>query len=218
MAGLIKYLTVKGYGVSEMEIDKSRFITYVQRVETETDAFAFIAAIRKQHWDATHCCTAFSVGGYPGRVECQKADDDGEPSGTAGKPILEVIKKSQLHDTIIAVVRYFGGIKLGAGGLIRAYGKGASGGIKAAGIVERVPHEKIAITVDYHFLGKLENELRSGGYIIDEIEYLEQVRVIALIDYEKKSAFEKAINEWTAGQAAISIIGDAFVERLINDQ
>ena len=215
MAGLISYLTVKGYGMSEMEIEKSRFITYVQRVESESDAFAFIDMIRKQHWDATHCCTAFSIGGYPGLVECQRADDDGEPSGTAGRPILEVIKKTALHDTAVAVVRYFGGIKLGAGGLIRAYGKGASGGVKAAGIVERVPHEKVAIVVEYHFLGKLENELRNGEYIIDDIRYADEVTVIALIDYKKKLAFEKAINEWTAGQAKISSMGDVFVEVLV---
>lgn len=212
MAELIKYKTVKGYGISEIEIDKSRFITYVDRAESEAEAFAFIDRIRKQHWDATHCCTAFSVGGHPGIVECQRADDDGEPSGTAGKPILEVIKKSMLHDTVIAVVRYFGGIKLGAGGLIRAYGKGASGGVKASGVVERIPHRKISIEIDYHFLGKIENELRSGEYLIDSIEYLDKVKVFVLIEYEKQEALEKSLNEWTAGMAVIKTAGEAYVE------
>ena len=122
------YLTVSGYGEAEIEIQKSRFIAYVQRAEEEEAAAAFIEQIKKKHWNATHNCSAYVIGGND---QWQKADDDGEPSGTAGKPILEIIKKNQLKDTVIVVTRYFGGIKLGAGGLIRAYGKSASAGLKA---------------------------------------------------------------------------------------
>ena len=144
------YRTVQGYGQAEVEINKSRFIAYVNRAESEEEAIAFLERIRKQHWDATHNCAAYIVGE---NEEHQKANDDGEPSGTAGRPILEVIKRSALTDTIIIVTRYFGGIKLGTGGLIRAYGKSAVVGLEAAGIVERQLHTRMTATIDYSLLG-----------------------------------------------------------------
>ncbi|MBO1910908.1 YigZ family protein, partial [Microvirga sp. 3-52] len=126
------YRTVKGYGESEYVIQRSRFITFVMRVETEEEALDFINNIKKMHHTATHNCSAYMIGEHD---DIQKANDDGEPSGTAGVPILEVLKKQKLKDTAIVVTRYYGGIKLGGGGLIRAYGRAASDGIAAAGIV-----------------------------------------------------------------------------------
>src|SRR5699024_7098601 len=116
---LSKYYTVKYKGADEVVIQKSRFIGYVKRVESEEEAQNFIQEIKKKHHDATHNCSAYVIGEND---QIQKANDDGEPSGTAGIPILEVIKKQHLKDTAVVVTRYFGGIKLGAGGLIRAYG------------------------------------------------------------------------------------------------
>src|SRR5690625_4457046 len=117
------YYTVKKEGSVQMTIQKSRFIGYVKRVETEEDAQDFIQEIKKKHHDATHNCSAYIIGEHD---QIQKANDDGEPSGTAGIPMLEVLKKQKLKDTAVVVTRYFGGIKLGAGGLIRAYGNTTS--------------------------------------------------------------------------------------------
>ncbi|MBQ3433634.1 MAG: YigZ family protein, partial [Selenomonadaceae bacterium] len=155
---LQKYYTVKGYGEHEIVIEKSRFICYVNRAETEEEAIAFIQQIKKKHWDATHNCSAYLIGEHD---QIQKANDDGEPSGTAGVPMLEVLKKKGLKDTVAVVTRYFGGIKLGAGGLVRAYSRAVSEGLNAAGIVERRLMRVMQVTIDYSWLGKVENELRS---------------------------------------------------------
>ena len=152
------YRTVKGYGESEIIIQKSRFITYVNRAETEKEALDFIQTIKQNHHDATHNCSAYIIGEHD---QIQKANDDGEPSGTAGFPMLEVLKKQGLKDTVVVVTRYFGGIKLGGGGLIRAYGKATTEGIDAAKVVERKLHHLMKISIDYTWLGKVENEVRT---------------------------------------------------------
>lgn len=125
---LERYKTVRRAGEKEIVIKKSRFIGHVRPVETEDEAIAFIEEIKKKHWNATHNCSAYMIGE---RDEIQKQSDDGEPSGTAGKPILEVIKNQGLKNVAIVVTRYFGGIMLGAGGLIRAYTDGAVAAIEA---------------------------------------------------------------------------------------
>ncbi len=139
------YLTVKGYGENEIVIQKSRFIAYVDRAETEEEAQEFIQKIKKMHWNATHNCSAYVVGE---NNQFQKANDDGEPSGTAGVPMLEVLRKRNVQDTVVVVTRYFGGIKLGAGGLIRAYSKATSEGLNATGIVHRKLVRKMNTTID----------------------------------------------------------------------
>src|SRR5699024_9512952 len=154
---LTQYFTVKKRGSVEITIQQSRFIGYVKRVETEEDAQKFIQESKKKHHDATHNCSAYMIGEHD---QIQKANDDGEPSGTAGIPMLEVLKKQGLKDTAVVVTRYFGGIKLGAGGLIRAYGNTTSQAIQATGIVRRQLMQGFSITVDYALLGKLENVLR----------------------------------------------------------
>ncbi|RFU66853.1 YigZ family protein [Bacillus sp. V59.32b] len=192
------YLTVKGDGMHEIVIQKSRFIAHVIRVETEEEAQQFIAAIKKKHYGATHNCSAYMIGEND---QIQKANDDGEPSGTAGVPILEVIKKKGLKDTAVVITRYFGGIKLGAGGLIRAYGKAASEGINTTGIVERKLMRVMHTTVDYTWLGKLENELRSSVYKIKEIEYLDNVIIQTFVEEGQKQPFIDWMTEMTNGQA-----------------
>lgn len=203
------YRTVKGYGREEIEINKSRFIAYVQRVETEAAAITFIEEIKKKHWNATHNCSAYLVGEQD---QQQKADDDGEPSGTAGKPILEIIKKSELKDTVIVVTRYFGGIKLGAGGLIRAYGKSANTGIKASGIVVRQGHTRIAVEIEYSFLGVLENQLRSQGYIIAEKTFADKITLVVLEKLGQEEVLQQKIMDWTAGQVTFTQVGEEYVE------
>src|SRR5690625_1889670 len=168
---LREYFTVKHSGEDQLIIQKSRFIGYVRRVETEEAAQKFINEIKKQHHDATHNCSAYIIGEHN---QIQKANDDGEPSGTAGIPILEVLKKQNLKDTAVVITRYFGGIKLGAGGLIRAYSSTTSKAIQTTGIVKRQLMQGISIIIDYPLLGKLENEIRQSEHILESIDYTEK--------------------------------------------
>ncbi|WP_404322666.1 YigZ family protein [Cytobacillus firmus] len=198
---LPSYYTVKGYGENEIEIERSRFIAHVGRAETADEALEFIQKIKKIHSNATHNCSAYLIGEND---QIQKANDDGEPSGTAGVPILEVLKKKKLKDTVVVITRYFGGIKLGAGGLIRAYGRAASEGLSAAGIVERRLMNIMHIKVDYNWLGKLENELRSSPFLLKEIHYLEKVEVEVYVEINQTDIFINWATEITNGQSEIS--------------
>ncbi|WP_216830376.1 YigZ family protein [Alkalihalobacterium elongatum] len=207
---LLSYLTVKGYGEHEINIQRSRFITYIDRATTEEEALQFIDKIKKKHWDATHNCSAYLIGEND---EIQKANDDGEPSGTAGVPMLEVLKKRGSKDTVVVITRYFGGIKLGAGGLIRAYGSATSEGLNAVGIVERKLMQVIHTTIDYHWLGKVENELRQSPYILKEINYLEQVEVQAYVEKQQTDSFIDWMTNLTSGQASISTGDVEYLEQ-----
>jgi uncharacterized YigZ family protein len=197
---LKKYYTVKGYGECEIVIEKSRFICYVNRATTEEEAIRFIQEIKKKHWDATHNCSAYLIGEHD---QIQKANDDGEPSGTAGVPMLEVLKKKGLKDTVVVVTRYFGGIKLGAGGLVRAYSRSVSEGLKATGIVERKLMRIMRTTIDYTWLGKVENELRSSIYRIKEIHYTDQVTIETYVEEDQKEGFIAWMTELTNGKSQI---------------
>jgi uncharacterized YigZ family protein len=212
---LNSYLTVSGCGEAEIEINKSRFIAYIGRLETEEDAIAFIAEIKKKHWNATHNCSAYVVGEND---QWQKADDDGEPSGTAGKPILEIIKKNQLKNTVIVVTRYFGGIKLGAGGLIRAYGKSASAGLKTVGVSQRQSYTRIRVEIDYTFLGLLENQLRIQGYSIEGKEFTDKITLIVLAKMGEEVTIEQKVMDWTAGQVNLSRGEQIYVDTLVTYQ
>lgn len=194
------YLTVKDTGEHEINIQKSRFIAHIKRVETEQEAQEFIQAIKKKYWDATHNCSAYLIGEHD---QIQKANDDGEPSGTAGVPILEVLKKRNLKDTVVVVTRYFGGIKLGAGGLIRAYGKATSEGLDAVGIVERRLAQVVHVKIDYTWLGKIEKELRASEYKIKEIHYLDIVEIETFVDESKVQTFMDWMVELTNGQSSM---------------
>ncbi|MEH7342607.1 YigZ family protein [Bacillus sp. JJ1532] len=206
---LPRYYTVKEYGENEIVIQKSRFIAYVTRAETEAEAQDFIQQIKKKHWDATHNCSAYMIGEND---QIQKANDDGEPSGTAGVPILEVLKKKHLKDTAVVITRYFGGIKLGAGGLIRAYGKATSEGIDATGIVERKLMRVMHTKVDYTWLGKLENELRSSVYTIKDIHYLDNVEFETYVEEEQTENFINWMVELTNGQGVMSKGDKVYLE------
>lgn len=195
---LPSYLTVNGFGEHEIVIEKSRFIAHISRAETEEEALEFIQTIKKKHWNATHNCSAYLIGEHD---LIQKANDDGEPSGTAGVPILEVLKKRKLKDTVVVITRYFGGIKLGAGGLIRAYGKSTSEGLNATGIVERKLMQIVHVKVDYTWLGKLENELRASIYEIKEIHYLDAVKFEVFVEEAQVDSFTEWMVEMTNGQS-----------------
>lgn len=207
---LSHYKTVKRSGSHEIIIQKSRFIAHISRVESAEEAIAFIEKIKNQHWNATHNCSAYMIGEHD---HIQKANDDGEPSGTAGVPILEVIKKRGLKDTAIVVTRYFGGIKLGAGGLIRAYGKAASEGLNATGIVERRLMKIVTASIDYTWLGKIENELHASVYEIKEIHYGEHVDVDIFVEEEHVQTFRDWMIELTNGQADFTEGGVLYMEK-----
>ncbi|GIN85230.1 YigZ family protein [Heyndrickxia sporothermodurans] len=206
---LKQYYTVKGAGEHEIIIQKSRFIAHVSRATTEEEALEFIQSIKKIHWNATHNCSAYMIGQ---QNQIQKANDDGEPSGTAGVPMLEVLKKRNLKDTVVVVTRYFGGIKLGTGGLIRAYGKSTSEGINATGVIERKLMSIIHTKIDYTWLGKVENELRSSIYQIKEIHYLDQVEIETYVEEDADESLINWMTELTNGQAEISVGETLYLE------
>jgi uncharacterized YigZ family protein len=205
---LTSYRTIKGYGEETILIKKSRFIGYAMPAESEEEAVRFVESIQKKHWDATHNCYAYQIGPHD---EIQKSNDDGEPSGTAGKPILEVIKKEGLKNVVVVVTRYFGGIMLGAGGLVRAYGQAAGAGLRAAGIVTRSLFQTVVVDIDYTWLGKVENETLQAGYFVDHIEYTDRVRVTALLPVEETERYTKLITDATHGQAVITLADPVYV-------
>ncbi|ACS99934.1 YigZ family protein [Paenibacillus sp. JDR-2] len=198
---LERYSTVRGPGSEEVVIKKSRFIGYAKPVETEEEAVSFIEEIKRLHRTATHNCSAYVVGE---RDQHQKASDDGEPSGTAGKPILEVIKHKGLKNVAVVVTRYFGGIMLGAGGLVRAYTDGAVAGIEAAGEIVKVLHREVFVDVDYTWYGKVENELHGRGTRLGGTEFTDRVTVKCLPVASEADAFVAWITDLTQGQAVIT--------------
>ena len=202
-------MTAGSSASAELLIQKSRFIGYAARAETEQQALDFIDSIKSMHRSANHNCSAYMLGEND---SIQKANDDGEPSGTAGVPILEVLKKKQLKDTVIVVTRYFGGIKLGSGGLIRAYGKAASEALAASGIVERRLHSLMKVSIDYTWLGKVENEIRQSEYPLQDIAYTDGVSLYVHVPVQKEELFTKWMQELTNGQSAISTTSLEYLE------
>ncbi|RCX20405.1 putative YigZ family protein [Fontibacillus phaseoli] len=198
---LERYKTVRGAGDKEIVIKKSRFIGHVKPVQSEEEAVSFIEEIKKRHWNATHNCSAYMIGE---RDEIQKQSDDGEPSGTAGKPILEVIRNQGLKNIAIVVTRYFGGIMLGAGGLIRAYTDGAVAAIEAGEAITRVLHREVFVELDYTWLGKAENELRNRGIRTGETTFADKVTLLCLPLDGEAQAFKDWMTDMTQGQAVMT--------------
>lgn len=176
-----KYITVKGSGQAEIVEKKSRFIAHIKPIISEDDATAFIEEIKKQYWDARHNCYAYQLGD---RNQIQRYSDDGEPGGTAGMPILDVLRGKDIKDTIVVVTRYFGGTLLGTGGLVRAYSLSAREGIKSAGLIERIPHIRQHFIVDYTLSGKVQYEILNGEHILEDTIYTDKVEFIALSQVE----------------------------------
>ncbi|MGG4551841.1 YigZ family protein [Paenibacillus humicus] len=197
---LERYKTVRRAGEKEIVIKKSRFIGQIKPVESEAEAIAFIEEIKKKHWNATHNCSAYMIGE---RDEIQKQSDDGEPSGTAGKPILEVIKQQGLKNVAIVVTRYFGGIMLGAGGLIRAYTDGAVAATEAGEVITRVLHREVFAELDYTWLGKVENELRNREIRTGETAFADNVTLLCLPLESEAESFKAWLVDLTQGQVVL---------------
>ena len=154
------YITIANEFRTEYIIEKSRFIATIAPVSTEDEAQAFIQRISKEFWDATHNCTAYAIGPHQ---EQQRSSDNGEPSGTAGKPMLEVLKKTAITNVAVVVTRYFGGIKLGAGGLIRAYSHSVAKAVQEGPKLLIAPRQIVSLTIDYSYFGAVERQLQTLG-------------------------------------------------------
>lgn len=202
------YRTVHRYGKDEIIINKSRFIGHSMPIESEDDALKFIQDIKSKYKDATHNVYAYVLGK---ESNIQRFSDDGEPSGTAGVPVLEVIKKENLRNVLVIVTRYFGGIKLGAGGLIRAYTKGAKIGLEAGIIVDRILHKKVKVRINYSMYGIIENYLNNEGYIVENITYDDSVNIYVYIRLSDVDYFIGTINNLTSGNAIVEYISDEYL-------
>lgn len=196
------YKTTAENGTASYEIQKSRFIAYTSHVETEAEARDFVTAIKKKHFDAHHNCSAWVLGADSSQ---QKSNDDGEPGGTAGNPILEAIKQHGLTNVVVVVTRYFGGIKLGAGGLIRAYSHTASLGLEATPCLEVKPFCLMEAEMDYSLLGTVENWIRNEELRTGETAYLDKVTVRLLVEPADCEAISTELTNLTAAQCKITI-------------
>lgn len=202
------YSTVCGYGTGEIVEKKSRFIAEVFPVDSEEDVSAQIEKIKKQYWDARHHCWAYVIGRNPGT---ERMSDDGEPAGTAGKPILEVIRGKGLTDVLIVVTRYFGGTLLGTGGLVRAYTQAAVEGLSHAGILRKVQGVRLRIGTDYTGLGKIQYILAQRDICIRDTVYTDRVEILAEAAADGTDILKKEITEATNGRAVIEEEGDCWL-------
>ena len=200
------YKTLHDFGTDEIIIEKSSFIGYAKPIKTEEEAVEFINEIKKKDKDATHNVWAYTVGPT---MNIQRYSDDGEPQGTAGIPTLEVIKKEDLRDVVVVVTRYFGGVKLGAGGLVRAYTKGAKVGLEAAKIIEKVMYKEVKIKVDYNQLGKVQNEIMNLGYFIKDTLYTDEVEIIVYAKLDDVEPLTTRMIDITSATANITL-GEEF--------
>lgn len=189
-------------GTGEIVEKKSRFIANVKAVKSEDEAIEFINEIKKKYWDARHNCIAYVVN------DIQRFSDDGEPSGTAGKPILDVITGRELTNAVIVVTRYFGGVLLGTGGLVRAYQKASIEALEDAVIAEKKQGKKFSIITDYTGLGKIQYIAANEGVNIMDTQYTDNVNIIIVCDSEKYEVFTKKVIEATAGKANITTAED----------
>ncbi len=197
-----EYKTILNSAATEFEEKKSRFITNVKPVSTEEEAVEFINELKARYWNATHNVYAYSINS---ESLTQRYSDDGEPSGTAGMPALEVIRRMGVQNAVVVVTRYFGGTLLGAAGLIRAYSKGAAMGLEAAEVVTRKLCSKINIIIEYTLFGKLQNMLISNNNIIKDIQYGQDVELCVLIEAGNEAALLKEIVENSNGRAIADI-------------
>jgi uncharacterized YigZ family protein len=208
--GLRPYQTILTAGESEIVINKSRFLGYCLPVSSEQEAQQALSQIRKRHYDARHCCYAFRL--VVGDIA--RSSDDGEPSGTAGAPILSVLSGSNLENVLCAVVRYFGGVLLGTGGLVRAYGKAASEALDHAQTVKMQLSARISVDVSYPSYSALEPMIRAKGYDYQS-EFGERVMLRFVLPVEEAESFSSAITERTDGTAMIQTLGEALLPRTI---
>ena len=204
---LEKYKTVYEGGEGEIVEKKSRFIATVRPVQTEEEALAFIEEMKKKYWDARHNCYAFILGEHG---EVSRCTDDGEPSGTAGRPILEVLHGAGVHDILVIVTRYFGGTLLGTGGLVRAYSAATKEGLANSTIITKYWGTKLLVNTDYNDIGKLQYLFGQREIPIMDAQYTEKVSFVVLIPVSRVEEIKKAVTEAVSGRAGMEEVEQLF--------
>lgn len=204
---MCSYKSIHKYGRDEIVINKSKFIGSASPVCSEEEAIEFIEKIKKEFRDASHNVYAYTIGE---NANLQRFSDDGEPSGTAGMPVLNVINQENLRNTVVVVTRYYGGVLLGAGGLVRAYTKGAKIGLENGLIVDKILYYDISVKLDYTLLGKMENELSKNKFIIKDKIYEEKVIIKVLSTKEESERLKNIVNEVTSGNSDINLINSSY--------
>jgi len=204
------YLTVARAAEAEIEVKRSRFRCAVRRVADEAAARAVVDEMRKLHWDARHHCSAFVLGPS---AEVQRSSDDGEPAGTAGAPMLEVLRGAEVSDTVAVVTRWFGGVLLGAGGLVRAYGDAVRAGLDAAGTLRRELVTEVALDLPHADAGRVEGELRQRGVDVLDTHWGTSVRLLLGVPERRADALAATVAELTGGSAAPEVVGHRWTDR-----
>ncbi|MFF1781950.1 YigZ family protein [Streptomyces virginiae] len=202
-----QYVTVAREGMHESEINRSRFLCSLAPAATEQEAQDFVVRIRKEHPTASHNCFAYVVGAD---ASVQKASDDGEPGGTAGVPMLQMLMRRDIRYVVAVVTRYYGGVKLGAGGLIRAYGGVVGEALDELGTVTRRRYRLATVTVDHQRAGKIQNDLRSTGRTVVDLRYGADVEIEVALPEADLPAFEAWLADTTAGSAGLTLGGETY--------
>lgn len=204
------YKILYGGGSGELVEKKSRFIADLRPVKTEEEALAFVEEIRKKYWDARHHCFAYRIGD---RGQIARCSDDGEPSQTAGKPMMDVLAGEELHDVCAVVTRYFGGTLLGTGGLVRAYSGAVREGLKSCVIVEKKLAVKLEITTDYNGVGKIQYLAAQEGIQTLDSQYTDKVVLTFLVPVAGEGRFRAQITEGTSGRAILRKADEVYYGR-----
>ena len=204
---LERYKILYSGGVGELVEKKSRFIATVRPADTEEEALLFIEEMRKKYWDASHNCYAYVIGD---RAQVQRCSDDGEPSQTAGKPMLDVLLGEEIRNICVVVTRYFGGTLLGTGGLVRAYSGAVQEGLKESSIVEKCLGRRLQVISDYNWAGKLQYLAAQEELAVLESEYTDRVAFTYLVPVGDVARVQKKITETTNGQALIEDQGEVW--------
>ncbi len=204
---LDQYKAVYRGGEAEIIEKKSRFIATVLPVKSEEEAITFIESLKKKYWNATHNCFAYVIGEH---FQTQRCSDDGEPSGTAGRPMLDVLLGEEVHDVAVVVTRYFGGTLLGTGGLVRAYQAATKAGIGASTVITKYYGKQVSVQTDYTGLGKIQYILGQRGLKVLNTEYTDSVRLEVLLPETEARQVMEEITEGTNGQAVMEVLEDCY--------
>lgn len=209
---MVSYLTIARSADAEIEVKRSRFLCTLRRVEDEPGARAVVDGLRKAHWDARHHCSAFRL--HP---DVERSSDDGEPAGTAGAPMLEVLRghsREGVCDVVAVVTRWFGGTLLGAGGLVRAYGDAVRAALEEAGTLRRSLVREHRLELDHADAGRVESELRARGVAVVGTEYAARVTLLLGVPPEHEARLTALVAELTAGAAETRVAGERWVDSL----
>ena len=203
------YVTIAAPAAAEIEVNRSRFVANVERVESDSEARAVVESARRRHWDARHHCSAYVLGPDG---DAQRSNDDGEPAGTAGLPMLEVLRGREVTDVVAVVTRWFGGVLLGSGGLVRAYGEAVRRALDEAVLLRRELFHEVALTLDHGAAARVESELRSRGVTVLATTYAERVTLVIGVEGDRLAATTATLAALTGGAAIPTVIGERWVD------